>query len=370
MLKFLLEKEFKQLLRGGMLPGILIMMPLMMMGLFPWAANMEMRNINVTVVDNDHSSYSSRLTGKVDASRYLHLESAAESYGAAMHRIERGSADLILEIPEHFERDITRDGMAPVMISANAVNGMKGSLGSIYASSVAMDFATEIAEENRAYATATDIPVVEVIPQNKFNPHMDYKVFMVPALMVMLLTILCGFLPALNIVGEKEKGTIEQINVSPVGKFTFILAKLIPYWVVGLLILSICFIIAAAVYGIVPRGHLYAIYFCACLFILVISGLGLVVSNYSSTMQQAMFVMYFFIMVLVMMSGLFTSVRSMPEWAQVIAACNPLKYFIEAMRMVYLKGSNLSDLWPQILALSGFAVVLNGWAVRSYRKKS
>lgn len=113
MLKFLLEKEFKQLLRGGMLPGILIMMPLMMMGLFPWAANMEMRNINVTVVDNDHSSYSSRLTGKVDASRYLHLESAAESYGAAMHRIERGSADLILEIPEHFERDITRDGMAP-----------------------------------------------------------------------------------------------------------------------------------------------------------------------------------------------------------------------------------------------------------------
>lgn len=114
--------------------------------------------------------------------------------------------DLILEIPEHFERDITRDGMAPVMISANAVNGMKGSLGSIYASSVAMDFATEIAEENRAYATATDIPVVEVIPQNKFNPHMDYKVFMVPALMVMLLTMLCGFMPALNIVARKRRG--------------------------------------------------------------------------------------------------------------------------------------------------------------------
>lgn len=213
MLKFLLEKEFKQLLRGGMLPGILIMMPLMMMGLFPWAANMEMRNINVTVVDNDHSSYSSRLTGKVDASRYLHLESAAESYGAAMHRIERGSARPDSRNSRTFRTRYHADGMAPVMISANAVNGMKGSLGSIYASSVAMDFATEIAEENRAYATATDIPVVEVIPQNKFNPHMDYKVFMVPALMVMLLTMLCGFMPALNIVAEKEAGTIEQINV-------------------------------------------------------------------------------------------------------------------------------------------------------------
>lgn len=273
MLKFLLEKEFKQLLRGGMLPGILIMMPLMMMGLFPWAANMEMRNINVTVVDNDHSSYSSRLTGKVDASRYLHLESAAESYGAAMHRIERGSADLILEIPEHFERDITRDGMAPVMISANAVNGMKGSLGSIYASSVAMDFATEIAEENRAYATATDIPVVEVIPQNKFNPHMDYKVFMVPALMVMLLTMLCGFMPALNIVAEKEAGTIEQINVTPVGKFTFILAKLIPYWSIGFFVLTLCFGLARLFYGLAPAGSIVTIYAAAGLFVLTILGL-------------------------------------------------------------------------------------------------
>lgn len=338
MLKFLLEKEFKQLLRGGMLPGILIMMPLMMMGLFPWAANMEMRNINVTVVDNDHSSYSSRLTGKVDASRYLHLESAAESYGAAMHRIERGSADLILEIPEHFERDITRDGMAPVMISANAVNGMKGSLGSIYASSVAMDFATEIAEENRAYATATDIPVVEVIPQNKFNPHMDYKVFMVPALMVMLLTMLCGFMPALNIVAEKEAGTIEQINVTPVGKFTFILAKLIPYWSIGFFVLTLCF--------------------------------GLMISNHSDTMQQATFVMMFFMVILILLSGLFTPISSMPQWAQGITILNPLKYLMQVMRLVYLKGSPFSQLTVQFAALAIFAVVLNLWAVLSYRKNS
>lgn len=338
MLKFLLEKEFKQLLRGGMLPGILIMMPLMMMGLFPWAANMEMRNINVTVVDNDHSSYSSRLTGKVDASRYLHLESAAESYGAAMHRIERGSADLILEIPEHFERDITRDGMAPVMISANAVNGMKGSLGSIYASSVAMDFATEIAEENRAYATATDIPVVEVIPQNKFNPHMDYKVFMVPALMVMLLTMLCGFMPALNIVAEKEAGTIEQINVTPVGKFTFILAKLIPYWSIGFFVLTLCF--------------------------------GLMISNHSDTMQQATFVMMFFMVILILLSGLFTPISSMPQWAQDITILNPLKYLMQVMRLVYLKGSPFSQLTVQFAALAIFAVVLNLWAVLSYRKNS
>ena len=364
MLKFLLEKEFKQLLRGGMLPGILIMMPLMMMGLFPWAANMEMRNINVTVVDNDHSSYSSRLTGKVDASRYLHLESAAESYGAAMHRIERGSADLI------FERDITRDGMAPVMISANAVNGMKGSLGSIYASSVAMDFATEIAEENRAYATATDIPVVEVIPQNKFNPHMDYKVFMVPALMVMLLTMLCGFMPALNIVAEKEAGTIEQINVTPVGKFTFILAKLIPYWSIGFFVLTLCFGLARLFYGLAPAGSIVTIYAAAGLFVLTISGFGLMISNHSDTMQQATFVMMFFMVILILLSGLFTPISSMPQWAQGITILNPLKYLMQVMRLVYLKGSPFSQLTVQFAALAIFAVVLNLWAVLSYRKNS
>ena len=346
------------------------MMPLMMMGLFPWAANMDMRNINVTVVDNDHSSYSSRLTGKVDASRYLHLESAAESYGAAMHRIERGSADLILEIPEHFERDITRDGMAPVMISANAVNGMKGSLGSIYASSVAMDFATEIAEENRAYATATDIPVVEVIPQNKFNPHMDYKVFMVPALMVMLLTMLCGFMPALNILAVKAARNIAQIKATPVGKFTFILAKLITYWSIGFFVLTLCFGLARLFYGLAPAGSIVTIYAAAGLFVLTISGFGLMISNHSDTMQQATFVMMFFMVILILLSGLFTPISSMPQWAQGITILNPLKYMMQVMRLVYLKGSPFSQLTVQFAALAIFAVVLNLWAVLSYRKNS
>ncbi len=367
-LRYLIEKEFKQLARNAFLPRMLVVFPIMMMLVLPWAASMEVKNIRLAVVDDDHSPYSVRLLDKAAASDYFILETVPGNFSQALEGVEEGNVDVILRIPQGFERDLVKEKQSRVMISSNAVNGSKGLLASSYLSSIVADFAAEVRAE--IAVTGGQGPYIAQSSESLFNPHLDYKAFMIPALMVMLLTILCGFLPALNIVGEKEKGTIEQINVSPVGKFTFILAKLIPYWVVGLLILSICFIIAAAVYGIVPRGHLYAIYFCACLFILVISGLGLVVSNYSSTMQQAMFVMYFFIMVLVMMSGLFTSVRSMPEWAQVIAACNPLKYFIEAMRMVYLKGSNLSDLWPQILALSGFAVVLNGWAVRSYRKKS
>ncbi len=370
MLKFLLEKEFKQLLRGGLVPALLFGMPLMMMGIFPWAANMEMRNINVTVVDNDRSSYSSRLIGKVDASAYLCLESFVSDYDAAMERIERGSADLILEIPEHFERDIIHEGMAPLSISANAVNGTKGNLGSMYTTSVAMSLASEITDENRAYASSSDTPVVEVVSQNRFNPHMDYKVFMVPALMVMLLIMLCGLLPALNIVSEKEVGTIEQINVTPVSKFSFILAKLIPYWILGFCVLALCFLLARLFYGLAPAGSFATIYAAAGLFVLTISGFGLMISNYSETMQQATFVMMFFMIILILLSGLFTPISSMPHWAQNITIFNPTKYMMQVMRLVYLKGSPTSQLTTPFVALALFALVLNLGAILSYRKSS
>jgi ABC-2 type transport system permease protein len=184
----------------------------------------------------------------------------------------------------------------------------------------------------------------------------------------MLLTIICGFLPTLNIVSEKEIGTIEQINVTPVNRFTFILAKLIPYWMIGLGIFSLCLGLAALIYGLIPAGNLFTIYFSVLLYILVVSGLGLIISNYSSTIQQAMFLVFFFLIILIMISGLFTPIASMPDWAQTFTRFNPLRYFIEIMRMAYLKGSNVLHLINQITALFVFALVLNTWAILSYRK--
>lgn len=369
MIKYLIEKEFKQLVRNSFLPRMILGFPLMVMVLMPWAANMEIKNINLTVVDNDQSTYSRRLIQKASAGDYFRLTTLASTFDEAMHSIEKGTADIILEIPAHFERDLIRDGVTKVMISANTVNGTKGSLGSSYLSAIVADFAGEIRAE-WVQGGGSAYPVIRLGTQNLFNPHMNYKVFMVPALMVMLLTMICGFLPALNIVGEKEAGTIEQINVSPVGKFTFIMAKLIPYWVVGLLILTLCFGLAALFYGITPVGSLGTLYFFAAIFILVVSGLGLVISNYSDTIQQAMFLMLFFMIVFILMSGLFTPINSMPRWAQNMAIFNPLKYFIETMRMVYLKGSGVADLGRQFVGLSLFALFFNGWAILGYRKRS
>ena len=221
-----------------------------------------------------------------------------------------------------------------------------------------------------SFVVVEGVPVVRLSELNLFNPMLDYKAFMIPALIVMLLTILCGFLPALNIVGEKEAGTIEQLNVTPLGKWTFIFGKLIPYWVVGLVAFTLCLILARFVYGLVSAGSLLLLYGFAFLYILIMSGVGIVVSNYSATMQQAMFVTFFFMLLFILMSGLFTSVGSMPLWAQNITLLNPIRYIVEVIRAIYLKGAVFSDMLPQFLSICAFSVILNIYAIVSFKRST
>jgi len=363
MLKFLIEKEFKQIFRNAFIPKLILAMPVMMMLVLPWAANQEIKNVKLSVIDNDHSTFSERLTNKIIASGYFRLTDVSASYNDAMQSVDAGKADIIFEIPQEFEKDLYKSNIANVMISANAVNGMKGGLGSAYLAGIINDFAGELSVEQ---GNNSQFSILN--SQFRFNPSLDYKVFMIPALFVMLLTLLTGFLPALNIVGEKELGTTEQLNVTPMNKGIFIIAKLIPYWIIGFVVLSICMGLAALIYGLIPAGSLATIYLYAVIYILVVSGLGIVISNYSNTMQQAMFVMFFFMLIIILLSGLFTPISSMPHWAQIITTINPLKYFMEVMRAIYLKGSSMKELLPQFLALCGFALTFNTWAVLSYKK--
>lgn len=371
MLKYLIEKEFKQIARNKFLPRLILAFPLMMMLVMPWAANQEIKDIKLAVVDNDHSVNSSRLINKIDASDYFRIVSLEGSYADALNLVEYGDADVVFEIPLAFDKHLHTERLSDVMIASNSVNGIKGTMGSAYLASIVADFITELQQERGIQSAPNGLAAsFSTNVQHRFNTRLDYKVFMVPALMVMLLTMICGFLPALNIVGEKESGTIEQINVTPISRATFVLAKLIPYWIIGFIILTLCMLLARLVYGIVPAGSLLTIYLFASLYVLVVSGFGLLISNYSHTMQQAMFVMFFFVLILLLMSGLFTPVTSMPDWAQLITVANPLKYFMQVMRMVYLKGSTFMDMLPQFFALIGFAFFFNTWAILSYRKSS
>ena len=361
-LRYLIEKEFIQIRRNAFVPRLILMLPIMVMCVVPWITNMEVRNVEVLVVDNDHSPTSQRLVQKIQASNYFRFQGTVGSYQEGLEAIEEGRVDIVMEIPYHYERDIVNGRKTQVLIAANAVNGTKGSLGSGYMSNIVAS-----AQSNSQASILNHSPIAI---KRLYNTHESYKVNMIPALMAMLMIMLCGFLPALNIVGEKEAGTIEQINVTPVSKIQFIFAKLVPYWMIAAVAMSICFILSWLIYGIVPAGNILWLYLLAMLFAGVFSSIGLIVSNYSDALQQAMFVMWFCVVVMMLLSGLFTPIHSMPDWAQAITRINPARYFIEGMRAVFIKGTGFTGILPQLLILTGMTAVMGTWAVWSYKKQS
>ena len=350
-LRYLIEKEFRQLKRNSFLPRLIVLFPCMMMLVMPWAATLEIEDLRLAVIDNAHSPSSQRLVHRIEASPYFQLTALPSTFQEGMHTIEQARAAILLEIPQDFEKEQITGRPASALIAVNAVNGTKGGLGNSYLQQIL-----------NPQPSAASVRYL-------FNPHLNYRVYMAPALLTMVLVMLCGFLPALNVVSEKEKGTIEQINVTPVSRVTFTLAKLLPYWMIGILVQNLCMLLAWAAYGLLPQGSLLTIYLSPFIFILVISGLGLIISNYSSTMQQAMFVMWFCMLIFILMSGLFTPISSMPEWAQGITYFNQMRYIMEIMRMVYLKGSGICAIGFQLSVLSSFALLLYAWAIRSYRKQ-
>lgn len=361
-LRYLLEKEFKQIKRDRFLPRIIFLVPLLQLIILPFAANFEMRNIDLGVIDNDHSVLSAQLTEKIVSSGYFRLTHVSSSYDQAITSIESNESDLLLEIPVDFEKHLTREGKADVLVAANAVNGTKGGMGSSYLSQIIQDF-------NQEKGLTQGVAPGGVRSTNLFNPHLNYKNYMVPGIMVFLLTIIGGFLSALNIVSEKEKGTIEQINVTPVPKTVFLLSKLVPFWIIGFILLTISAIVAWLVYGLVPVGNIGIIYLFAAVYLIAFTGFGLAISSISSTQQQAMFTAFFFLIIFALLSGLFTPIGSMPAWAQTLTLFNPVRYFVEVMRMVYLKGSAFSDLSGQFVVVCLFALLFNIFAVVSYRKR-
>ncbi|MGM9709912.1 MAG: ABC transporter permease [Prevotella sp.] len=369
-IRFLIEKEFKQMIRNIILPIVFILLPIGMINVMPRAATQEVKDLKIGVIDNDHSTWSQRMIQKMAASEYFTLTELSDSYHQGLDAMERAEVDFIIEIEPDFERRLVRDGISQVMISANAVNGVKAGLGTSYLSQIVADYSANLREEFGMSTANVRVEGFDVEPRYMFNAELDYKAFMVPGLIAMLLILVVGFLPALNIVGEKEKGTIEQINVTPVGRFEFIFSKLIPYWCVGLFILAYSMLLAKGIYGQTPVGSIAVIFLFATLFILVVSCMGLIVSNYSDTTQQAALVMFFFLVIFILLSGLLTPIAGMPEWAKLITRLNPLRYFIEAMRALYLKGSSLSDLSGHFIALSVYAASVWAIAIFSYKKSN
>lgn len=365
MLGYLLEKEFKQFFRNIFLPRVVVIMPFAVLLFFPMVANFEVKKIKLSVVDLDRSSHSINLVKSVEASPYFQIVDYLSCNSRAIESIESNVADMALTIPSHFEKDLMNGVGTKVQIMANAIDGIKGGLGSSYLTTIVTNYSSSIAPQ---FISGGEVMPPTLLALYRFNPFLVYKVYMIPAFTVMMLAIICGFLPTLNIVLEKENGTIEQLNVTPIKRSYFILSKLIPYWLVGFVVITIGILVSWLFYSYLPSGSMLTIYLFTAVFVLAMSGFGLVISNYASTVQQAIFIIFFFVITFIFMSGLYTPIDSMPEWARSLSRFSPLTYMIEAFRSIFLKGSNTRELLAPLLTLLGFALFFNGWAILSYRK--
>lgn len=365
-IRYILQKEFIQVFRNRTMLPIIFIVPIVQLLVLSFTATFEIKNIDLFVVDQDNSTASREIVAKFRGSPFFTIVDYSESFFLAEEAIINNSADQVLQIPDGFEKDVISEKQARLLITTNAINGSAASLMNAYALNIAMDYNTNIIVQQLGL---TKPPAsIHVSTAFWYNPELNYFTYMVPGILVLLVTVISAFLSAMNIVREKEIGTIEQINVTPIKKYQFILGKLIPFWIIALFELAFGLLLAKLIFDIPMLGSLGLVFFVASVYLLVALGLGLLISTLTNTQQQSMFLTFFFMMIFILMSGLFTPVQSMPEWAQIMNKANPIAYFIDVMRMILLKGSVFSDISRQFFSLLVLAVMLNALAVWRYRK--
>jgi ABC-2 type transport system permease protein len=340
--------------------------PVVQLLILAFAVTFEIKNINLVIVDQDHSVASRQLVSKFSAPAFYHIKEYANSYNEAEEQLKTGKAHQILIIPNRFERDLQKESKASVQLITNAIDGSAAAIMNAYGNSIIMDYNQDILVD---LSGGMDIkPPFDIRYSYWFNPELDYKTYMVPGILVLLVTIIGMFLSSMNVVREKEMGTIEQINVSPVKKYQFVIGKLLPFWFIALFELGFGLTLARIVFDIPILGSLWLIFGVASVYLLAVLGIGLFISTIVNTQQQAMFLAWFFAVVFIMMSGLFTPVDSMPEWAQQINIINPIAYFIRIIRMIMLKGSEFQDILKPFMAIVVYGIVSLTLAVWRYKK--
>ena len=379
-LRFLLRKEFLQIFRDHTIVGMLFVMPLVQLLILANAATFEVKSARLYVIDRDHSPMSRGVVDRLSASGRFIPAATSQSMALANAAMLGREVDVILVVPEGFERDIVRDRRAPVQLILNAEDGAAAGVTQSYADRILASYSSELGAEVNPTLASIDArveapprrgsPVIEVRQRGWYNAELDYLAFMVPGILVVLVTIVGTLLTAMNIVREKESGTLDQLNVTPITRSTFIAAKLIPLWSLALLDLALGLALAHFVFDVPMRGSLAIVFFAAAIYLVGALGIGLWISTVAETQQQAMFVTFSIMLVYILMSGLFTPIRGMPEWAQLIAQASPITHFVQLMRAVLLKGAGLADVAGQLVILAAIGIVVLTLAVRQYRKRS
>ena len=369
---YIIRKEFIQLRRNPVMLPILIIMPLFQLLILVPAATMEMKKIDYFIIDQDLSPASRELTAHLEASPFYNLKGSSFNPKDADHQLMKGNSDLILVIPEGFEKDLYRKNNAEVQLLINAINGVSAGLINVYTQNIIAgynhDIITSIADQ--ATLAKANYKRINITYSHWYNPELRYAVFMLPGLLVILVSVIGLYLSAINIVREKEVGTIEQINVTPIRKYHFIIGKIIPFWIIAMVDLALGLVVGCLIFRVPIQGSLLVLFSFTAIYLLAVMGVGIFISTISSTQQQVMFVTFFFMLTFILMSGIFTPVENMPDWAKIVNIINPFAYFMRVIRMVMLKGSGFKDVIHEFYAMAIYAAVMLSVSTWRYRKVS
>ncbi len=350
-----------------MLP-VIIVVPFVQLIVLVYAATLDMKQIDMVIVDQDHSTFSHKLISKFEGSPFFDIHGSTFSIGEAESLLKNNKADIIVRIPADFEKKLMTGQKAQVQLLINAINATSAGLTNAYSSYVIADYNRNIIVENINYLIPSPAKKININYSFWYNTELDYKIYMLPGILVILVTLIGAFLAALNIVREKEMGTIEQINVTPIKKYQFIIGKLVPFWIIAMLELAFGLTLGKLLFDVPIVGGLPLLFGFAGVYLLVALGLGLFISTIANTQQQVMFIIFFFMLTFILMSGIFTPVESMPDWAHYVNITNPFAYFMRVIRMVLLKGSGFADISKEFFSLLAYAVIILSLAVWRYRK--
>ena len=364
----ILRKEFIQIFRNRVMLPFIFVVPIIQMVVLVFAANLEMKELRIFTIDKDLSESSRKLRSEFTASPFFRDKGTGLSLKDGEEMLLSDKADLILVFNKGFEENLRKESFSSIQLLINAINSSKAGLVNAYSEAIIRDFNQDIRLEWLGIP-ALDMPGnINISYTYWYNPELNYKIYMLPAILVILVTIIGMFLTAMNLVREKEMGTAEQINVTPIRKFHFIIGKLMPFWVIALFELGFGLTIGKFFFHLPILGNLAVLFGFASVYLLAVLGFGLLLSTFSDTQQQVMFLAFFFMLTFVLMSGIFTPVESMPEWAQKVNIVNPFAYFMRVIRMILLKGSGFHDIRREFISMLLFAICILSLSVWRYRK--
>ncbi len=369
-LQALLVKEFKQIFRNKFMLPIIFVLPVVQMILLTYAASLEMKGITMAVVDQDHSQASRLLVSKFEGSPFFELNMATSDYEEAVQELHSDNVDVILHMQHGFEKRLYAEKETDLQLVVNAINATEAGLINSYSSRIVSDFNTQVRAEWFGLDTSGGITNLELIPRYWYNPLLDYKIYIFSGILVIIVTMIGLLLTALNLVREKEMGTTEQINVTPIRKYQFIMAKLLPFMIIGLIELTFGLVIGRFLFDLPMVGSIGLLFLFTIVYLFVVLGLGLFLSTISRTQQQIMYMGFFFMITFILMSGVFTPAESMPQWAQKLNLVNPVAYFMRVIRMILLKGSEFRDISREFYSLCIYATLILTLAITNYRKTS